>query len=58
MFYNGIFVIVMWVSMVILGVFILVWKDSMILIDGGMINNYFVDVVRLMGVDIIIGVDV
>ena len=30
----------------------------MILIDGGMINNYPVDVARSMGADIIIGVDV
>lgn len=40
------------------GVFTLVRKDSMILIDGGMINNYPVDVARSMGADIIIGVDV
>lgn len=45
-------------SMAIPGVFTPVRKDSMILIDGGMINNYPVDVARSMGADIIIGVDV
>lgn len=57
-FYKGVLVMVMWVSMVILGVFILVWLDSMVLVDGGVVNNYFVNVVCVMGVDIIIGVDV
>ena len=44
--------------MAIPGVFTPVRKDSMILIDGGMINNYPVDVAKSMGADVIIGVDV
>lgn len=45
-------------SMAIPGVFPSVDKDSMVLIDGGMRNNFPVDHVRNMGADIIIGVDV
>ncbi|MCQ2158108.1 MAG: patatin-like phospholipase family protein [Bacteroidales bacterium] len=33
-------------------------KDGMVLIDGGMLNNYPVDVARAMGADIVIGVKV
>lgn len=33
-------------------------KDGMLLIDGGMLNNYPVDVARAMGADIVIGVKV
>ena len=58
MFHNGILATAMRASMAIPGVFTPVRKDSMILIDGGMINNYPVDVARSMGADIIIGVDV
>lgn len=43
-------------SMAIPGMFAPVEKDSMLLIDGGLINNYPVDVVREMGADIVIGV--
>lgn len=43
-------------SMAIPGMFTPVEKDSMLLIDGGVINNYPVDLVREMGADIIIGV--
>lgn len=32
--------------------------DSMVLVDGGVVNNYPVNVARAMGADIIIGVDV
>ena len=32
-------------------------KDSMLLIDGGLLNNYPVDIARQMGADIVIGVD-
>lgn len=31
-------------------------KDSMLLIDGGVVNNYPVDLARQMGADIVIGV--
>lgn len=43
-------------SMAIPGFFAPVEKDSMLLVDGGIINNYPVDVVREMGADIVIGV--
>ena len=45
-------------SMAIPGVFSPVRKDSMILVDGGLVNNFPVDVARRMGADIVIGVDV
>lgn len=44
-------------SMSIPGVFYPVYKDSMVLVDGGVVNNYPVDVARDMGADIVIGVD-
>jgi NTE family protein len=44
--------------MAIPGVFTPVRLDDMVLVDGGMIDNYPVDVARDMGADIIIGVDV
>ena len=43
-------------SMAIPGVFTPVEKDSMLLIDGGVINNFPVDLVREMGADLVIGV--
>lgn len=43
-------------SMAIPGVFTPVRIDSMVLVDGGLKNNYPVDVARSMGADIIIGV--
>lgn len=43
-------------SMAIPGMFTPVEKDSMLLIDGGVINNYPVDLARKMGADIVIGV--
>jgi len=43
-------------SMAIPGVFSPVKKDSLLLIDGGIINNFPVDVVKEMGADIVIGV--
>ncbi len=43
-------------SMAIPGMFTPVEKDSMLLIDGGVINNFPVDLVREMGADIVIGV--
>lgn len=45
-------------SMSIPGVFSPVRMDSMVLIDGGMRNNYPVDVAKQMGADVIIGVSV
>lgn len=43
-------------SMAIPGMFTPVEKEGMLLIDGGVINNYPVDLVRSMGADIVIGV--
>lgn len=45
-------------SMAIPGVFAPVRQDSMVLVDGGISNNFPVDVAKQMGADIIIGVDV
>lgn len=45
-------------SMAIPGVFAPVVMDTMMLVDGGIANNYPTDVVRAMGADIVIGVDV
>lgn len=44
-------------SMSIPGVFYPVYRDSLVLVDGGVVNNYPVDVARVMGADIVIGVD-
>ena len=57
-FHQGILSTAMRSSMSIPGVFTPMRIDSMVLVDGGMIDNYPVDVARQMGADIIIGVDV
>ena len=44
-------------SMSIPGVFYPIYKGSQVLVDGGVVNNYPVDVARRMGAEIIIGVD-
>ncbi|MCD8236151.1 MAG: patatin-like phospholipase family protein [Prevotellaceae bacterium] len=44
-------------SMSIPGVFRPIKKDSLLLVDGGILNNYPVDIAREMGADIVIGVD-
>ncbi len=44
-------------SMSIPGAFAPVRKDSMVLVDGGIYNNFPVDIVKEMGAEIIIGVD-
>ena len=45
-------------SMAIPGVFTPVRLDSMVLVDGGLRNNFPVDVARAMGADVVIGVTV
>ena len=45
-------------SMAIPGVFAPVNMDGHILVDGGLVNNFPADIVKEMGADIIIGVDV
>ena len=55
-FNNGILPIALRASMAIPGVFAPVKTDNMVLVDGGVKNNFPVDVARQMGADIIIGV--
>ena len=57
-FRDGVLSTAMRASMAIPGVFTPVRIDSMVLVDGGIINNYPADVAKAMGADIIIGVDV
>lgn len=53
--HSGVLAVSIRASMSIPGVFTPVKKDSMILVDGGLVNNYPVDVARRMGADIVIG---
>ncbi|MDR0981896.1 MAG: patatin-like phospholipase family protein [Culturomica sp.] len=55
---SGILHSAMRASMAIPGVFAPVMIDSVMLVDGGISNNFPVDVVRRMGAEIVIGVDV
>ncbi len=57
-FHSGVLSTAMRASMAIPGVFTPVRIDSMVLVDGGVVNNYPVNVAREMGADIVIGVDV
>lgn len=57
-FHNGVLATAMRASMAIPGVFTPVRIDSMVLVDGGMKNNYPVNVAKAMGAEVIIGVDV
>lgn len=57
-FHDGVLSTAMRASMAIPGVFTPVRIDSMVLVDGGIINNYPADVAKAMGADVIIGVDV
>ena len=45
-------------SMAIPGVFAPVVIDNMVLVDGGLVNNFPADVLRSMGADIVIGVEI
>lgn len=56
-FRKGSLPIAMRASMAIPAAFTPVKLDSMILVDGGLNNNYPADVVKSMGADVIIGVD-
>lgn len=55
---SGVLPEAMRASMAIPGVFSPVRKNDMILVDGGLVNNFPADVARRMGADIVIGVDV
>ncbi len=57
-FHEGVLATAMRASMAIPGVFTPVRLNDMVLIDGGVVNNYPVDVAKAMGADVIIGVDV
>ncbi|MFA6872454.1 MAG: patatin-like phospholipase family protein [Bacteroidaceae bacterium] len=57
-FHSGVLAEAMRTSMTIPAMFAPVHKDDMMLIDGGILNNYPVDVARAMGADIVIGIDV
>ena len=57
-FHEGELATAMRASMAIPGVFTPVRMDNMVLVDGGLVNNFPVDVAKAMGADIIIGVDV
>ncbi|MDR0983217.1 MAG: patatin-like phospholipase family protein [Culturomica sp.] len=57
-FHKGDLVTSMLASMSIPGVFAPVELDSVMLVDGGIVNNYPVDIARSMGADIVIGIDV
>jgi NTE family protein len=56
-FRKGSLPVAMRASMAIPAVFTPVRMDSMVLVDGGLNNNYPADVAREMGAEIIIGVD-
>ncbi len=55
---HGFLPTAMYASMAIPGVFLPCERDSLILVDGGVVNNFPVDVAKKMGADIIIGVDI
>ena len=57
-FHNGILATAMRASMSIPGVFAPVYLNGKVLVDGGLIDNYPVDIAGQMGAEIIIGVDV
>lgn len=57
-FHSGVLAAAIRASMSIPGAFTPVRLNDMVLVDGGMANNYPVDVARSMGADVVIGVDV
>ena len=57
-FHSGRLPQAMRASMAIPAVFSPVRIDSLVLVDGGMRNNYPVDIAKQMGADIVIGVSV
>ena len=57
-FHSGVLSRAMRASMSIPGVFAPVRTGGMVLVDGGLRNNYPADIARQMGADIIIGIDV
>ncbi|MCB9018074.1 MAG: patatin-like phospholipase family protein [Prevotellaceae bacterium] len=56
-FHSGVLYKTMRASMAVPGLFSPVRMNGMVLVDGGMRNNFPVDVARDMGADVVIGVD-
>lgn len=48
----------MYASMAVPGIFQYPEREDLVLIDGGVVNNFPVDVAKRMGADIIIGIDI
>lgn len=57
-FHSGVLYEAMRTSMSIPGVFAPIRKGDMLLVDGGLRNNFPVDIARRMGADVVIGVTV
>lgn len=57
-FHSGVLYEAMRTSMSIPGVFAPIRKGDMLLVDGGLRNNFPVDIARQMGADVVIGVTV
>ena len=57
-FHSGVLYEAMRTSMSIPGVFAPIRKGNMLLVDGGLRNNFPVDIARQMGADVVIGVTV
>ena len=55
---NGFLPTAMYASMAIPGAFLPCEREGLILVDGGVVNNFPTDIARQMGADIIIGVDI
>jgi len=55
---NGSLPTAMFASMAVPGVFQYPEREGLVLIDGGVVNNFPVDVAKKMGADIVIGVDI
>ncbi len=55
---KGVLPVAMRATMAIPGVFSPVNIDGRVLVDGGVVNNFPVDIARNMGADIVIGVDI
>ncbi|MBK5203319.1 MAG: patatin-like phospholipase family protein [Prolixibacteraceae bacterium] len=56
--YNGFLPTAMYASMAVPGVFEPCERDGLLLADGGIVNNFPVDVAKKMGADVIIGLDI
>jgi NTE family protein len=56
--HSGYLPTAMFGSMAVPGVFNYIERDGRILVDGGVVNNFPVDLAKEMGADIIIGVDI